>query len=92
VDEQILFAEVALSIEAEQFLNTDLGRYLIARSEEDIEDAKDKLATVPYWRKRKIIKLQNEIAVASKALQWMAEVLTQGQNAEVHLRGMDAEE
>jgi hypothetical protein len=92
MDEQTLFAEVRISIEADQFLNTDLGRYLVARADEEIEAAKDELATVPYWRKRKIIKLQNEIAVASKVPRWLGEVLTQGQNAEAHLRELDAEE
>jgi len=69
-------------VDAENFLNSDLGRYLIECADMEIQSAKDELATIPYWRKRKIIALQNKIQIAASVPNWLKEVISNGRNAE----------
>jgi len=86
--EEELFAEVMLGDEAVTFLNTDLGRVLRGYAMQEMEKAKDALASVPAWRTRKIRKLQFDYAVANQFLSFVQEALVRGKVAEQNLTSM----
>jgi len=78
---QALYAEAVLGKDAEQFLSTDLGRYMIARAEEEEREALDGLATVWPWRRRRIQQLQAQLWRARSVQGWLAEMITAGRQA-----------
>lgn len=75
-------AAIALGMDAKVFMGSQIGRYLTKRANDDIEAAMQGLSTVDPTDPEAIRKLQNEIKVASNFLQWMGELVTEGELAE----------
>jgi hypothetical protein len=84
-DENTLFAEAALGRDAEDFLKSDIGRYILGRAEQEIQEAQDKLALVSPWRRNRIRQLQNDIWRAKSVRGWLAELVGAGKQAEAIL-------
>lgn len=78
---QTLFAEAALGRDAEEFLNTDLGRYILARVEEEEREAMEALGKVLPWRRRRITELQSRLWRARSFKGWLAEMIQTGRQA-----------
>lgn len=85
VSTQTARAEIELGKQAEDFLKTDLGRLLLERAEEDEREALLALATVAWWRRRRILQLQNQVWRARSFQQWMSEVIMSGRQAQAYL-------
>jgi hypothetical protein len=81
----VLMAEAVLGRDAEEFLNTDIGRYIIGRCEQEIQEAQDQLSRVSPWRRRRIQQLQNEVWRAQSVKGWIAELIANGRAAEAAL-------
>lgn len=75
-------AEAVLGRDAEDFLRSDLGRYMLGRCDQEIAEAGQALATVSPWRRNRIRQLQNEIWRAQSIKGWLAELVTAGRQAE----------
>jgi hypothetical protein len=80
-----LWAEATLGRDAEEFMSSDIGRYLLGRCEQDIQDAVEKLSVVSPWRRNRIRQLQNEIWRAQSVRGWLAELVGIGRQAETIL-------
>lgn len=80
-EEEMLFAEAVLGRDAEDFLNSELGRYLVGRAEQEEATAIDLLSRVSPWRRNRIRELQNEIWRARSVRGWLAELVTAGRAA-----------
>lgn len=80
-----LYAEAILGRDAEEFLQTDLGRYMLARAEEDEQQALDGLAKVWPWRTNRIRQLQAQLWRARSFKQWLGEMVMAGKQALSHL-------
>jgi hypothetical protein len=81
----LLMAEAVLGRDAEEFLNTELGRYILGRCEQEIAEAQDQLSRVSPWRRRRIQQLQNEVWRAQSMKAWLGELITNGRSAEASL-------
>lgn len=79
--ERTLYAEAMLGKDAEEFLKTDLGRYLLAKAREEELEAFDALAMTSTWRRRRIRELQNRVWRARQFKDWLAEMIVIGQQA-----------
>lgn len=88
---QTLFAEAILGKDAEEFLASDIGRYLVARAEEEEREALDALATVWPWRRRRIAQLQTRLWRARSVKGWLAELITTGHQALQQLENLQDE-
>lgn len=86
--EEELFAEAVLGRDAIAFLNSDLGRVIRGYALQELEISKQKLLKTPFWRWRKIIKLQHKAAVAQQFLSFIQEALMRGKVAEQNLEQM----
>lgn len=86
-----LYAEAAIGRDAAEFLTGDLGRYLLARCEEEIAEAQDQLSEVAWWRKNRIKQLQNQVWRARSMRNWLAELVTNGRQAEAILEEQEHE-
>lgn len=80
-EEEVLFAEAVLGRDAEEFLNSDLGRYMVGRAEQHEREAMEMLSKVSPWRRNRIRQLQNEIWRAQSMKGWIAEMVTSGRAA-----------
>ena len=89
-EEQALYADALLGREAVEFLNSDLGRLLRGYAVQRREEAKEALANVPAWRKRKIQTLQFQAAVAGQFLSFVQEAVMSGKMAEQMITQMRA--
>ena len=78
----VLMAEAILGRDAQDFLNTELGRYLVGRAEAEKADALEQLARVSPWRRNRIRQLQNEVWRAESVVSWLAEIISAGRDAE----------
>lgn len=67
--------------QVEQFLESDIGQYLIGQAEEEYEQAMQELAVVAPWRRRRIQQLQNQAKVAGSIQQWLAMAIENGHQA-----------
>lgn len=86
---EALQAEAILGRDAEEFLKTDLGRYIIERAEEEEKLAIHELTTVWPWRKRRIQQLQNQVWRAQNLKGWFADLIVSGRQA---IQTLDADE
>lgn len=80
-EDTLLYAEAILGKDAEEWLNTDLGRYVVGRIEQDEQEALEALATVLPWRRRKMQELQNRVWRARQLKGYLTELLVTGRQA-----------
>ena len=80
-DNRILLAETMLGEDAMEFMTTDLGRYFIGRVNQDRGEAYLVLAKTPWWRKRKIVQLQQRIEMTESLMLYFREIILSGKSA-----------
>ncbi len=80
---------IEFGLDVQQFMGTNLGRFLRAKANAQIESAHEALGSVDPEDPKAIRKLQNDAAVASLFLHWIGEIVTEGENAE--RQAMDAD-
>lgn len=81
----VLMAEAILGQDAQDFLNTELGRYIVGRAQQERDDALRLLASVSPWRRNRIRQLQNVVWRADSMGSWLADLITSGKQAEAVL-------
>jgi hypothetical protein len=81
----VLAAEAILGRDADEFLSSEIGRYLLGRCELEIAEAHMQLARVSPWRRNRIRQLQNEVWRAQSVRGWLIELIQAGQMAEAAL-------
>ena len=67
--------------QAEEFLASDLGRYLVGRARQEAAIAMGDLKRVAPWRRRRIRDLQARIAWAEAFEGWLRELVATGRTA-----------
>lgn len=88
--ERALLAEAQVGQEAIDFLNSRIGQYLHGCAKQQIAECTAALADVSpdtWFGRRKIKRLQNELAQARMFSRWLAEAIQAGQLAEKELLG-----
>ena len=86
-DSQTLMAEAILGKDAEDFLKSEVGQYIVGRIEQDIEEAKSKFTEVDPTDAKAVMSLQNEIKRAESLKQYFEEIIVAGRNAFNLLKG-----
>ena len=82
--EKELFARASIGTKTREFLESEVGRYLQGRAQQEIEQAQvDALECNPctWWGRRKLLKLQNNAGVARNFLRWVVEAIQDGEVA-----------
>jgi len=80
-----LFSEAIVGRDAEDFVTSDIGKYIIGCAEQEAEEATDQLKRVYPWRTRKITELQNKIWRAESIQSWLSELIIKGRQAQQQL-------
>lgn len=81
-----LVRKAQLGIEAQTFMESTIGRYIISRSEKEIDQCYMQLSSADPFAPAKIAHLQGRISAARAAVQWLAEAVNEGYAAEQGLR------
>jgi hypothetical protein len=76
-----LIAEAELGEEARQFLDGNLGKYLIGLAEQEVWMAQKALGTVDPRDATAIMDLQNHIKVATWFQKWLEDLVDKGDSA-----------
>lgn len=84
-----LFADVDFGMEIEAFLRSKVGKYLLARAEDDREKGVAELLEADPSNMAKILQLQSQVKRADSIQQWMAEAIQQGTYAQQQLMEQD---
>jgi hypothetical protein len=71
-------AQVDLGLEAQQFLNSRVGRYLVKRAEHEVEQGVQSLKTMDPRDPLAVIRVQSDVARAESFMYWMAEIINAG--------------
>lgn len=82
-----LLAQVGFGISVENFVNSEIGKYLLDRADQEVEIAIEKLKKVNPINTEEIRQLQNQIYRAESINGWLAEAVLNGQHAERTLTG-----
>ena len=88
-ESRTFFAEAALGRDAREFFDTDLGRYMVGCAQQEYAAAMAKLKTVAWWRRKRIVQLQNEAWRAEQFMVWLRDLIMQGKAAEIALEERD---
>lgn len=81
MDVPALKAEAILGKDAEEFIQSELGRYILGRVDQEREDAVQKLTKTYAWRKDRIRELQNQIWRCDTFKSWLADMVIRGKSA-----------
>lgn len=82
-DLQLAFAEARFGVTVEEFLASDIGRYLLGRADAELDDARTLLETVTPEQLRAV---QLKAAVPRAFKSWLEDALINGHVAEDYLR------
>jgi hypothetical protein len=83
---RLLLAEVDLGLACEQFVKSDVGRYLIGRAKVESEDAVERLKGVDPDNPKVIRDIQNEIWRSDTFEKYLTDAILAGRNAEEQLQ------
>ena len=81
MDDRLLLAESMLGEDAMQFMTSDMGRYLAGRVNQDRTEAYLALAKTSWWRKRRIVQLQQRIEMAESLMSYIRDIIMSGKSA-----------
>lgn len=84
-ESRTFFAEAALGRDAREFFTSDLGRYMVGCAQQEYAEAMTALKTVAWWRRRKIVELQNRAWRAEQFMVWLRDLIIKGKAAELAL-------
>jgi hypothetical protein len=84
-----LYAHAVLGKDAEEFFKSELGRYVLARSQEIVDEATGELKTTPAHNTEKIRELQFSINIAEGTVRWLNEQIAAGKQALQQLENIE---
>ena len=79
--EEPLVETAIFGMEVQEFLGSNVGKYLVKRAEAEAEEANEKLKRVFPLRWRRIMQLQNEIYRAESIQRWLGDAIVDGASA-----------
>ena len=77
-----MVAEADLGRQVKEFLQSDIGRYLMGCAQQEHQAAMEALKRTSPWRRRRITELQNQAWRAESFMSWLRELLIRGRTAE----------
>lgn len=83
-----LFGQAQLTFVMEDWVRSPIGAYLVARAEKQRNDALEQLAVVSPEDAGEIRELQTRIRISDSWQQWIADAITEGQQAHKQLVDM----
>lgn len=83
---ELKIAEVRLGMQAEDFLKSPIGKYLLGRAADKADEALEKLKRVSPAETESVRALQNDVRLMESFGTWIRDAITNGNNAESQLK------
>ena len=80
---------IALGFSAEDFLSSELGKIITEKAEAERVSAIEELVSCNPFDWEAVSRLQSRVAVADAAMQWLADAIILGQEAQERMRQLD---
>ena len=81
-----LLKQAQLGIEAQAFLTTELGKFLLQKSDNELDEAYQQLLTVKPSDTDALLQWQGQAQTAIHFKQWLSEAILTGNYAESELK------
>jgi hypothetical protein len=91
-ESDLALAEARFGIEVEQFLNSQIGQYLIGRAEIDEREALESLGEVDPEDTKSIRQAQFKLQVARSVPRWIQDAIQSGRIAQATIEVEDSHE
>lgn len=89
IDDAEMMETVRFGIEVEAFLEGKIGKYLVQRAREEVQEALNQLKTVSPDASSLIRELQGIVHRGECFESWLAEAIQEGWNTEQNIRRME---
>lgn len=86
-----LKSRIELGMDAQAFLKSELGRYLLQRSDQDVVEGLRDLRAADPTDTRAVIAAQTKCDVAERWLKWFIDAINTGKNAETNFINTEAQ-
>lgn len=83
--DRILLEEAALGKDAEEFVASPMGRYLVGCVRQEYMEAIEELGSIAFFKIWRIIQLQNKVWRCRRFLEWFGEMIETGNAAAITL-------
>jgi hypothetical protein len=80
-EEVVMIRRAVFGKQVESFMNSEIGRYMVARAIEQKQDAQNAFLKVDCSDAESVRKLQNEIFVAESIVGWLRDAVGDGVQA-----------
>jgi hypothetical protein len=90
-DDELLVAEARLGVEAETFLSSDLGQYLLGRAELEEQEALRRLSQVDPHDWKAVQAAQQKLSMARLVPGWIRDAIQNGRVAYLQLETEETE-
>jgi hypothetical protein len=84
-----LQSAIAVGFSAEDFLASSLGKFITEKAERERTSAIEALCACDPFDAAAVSRLQSRVAVADAAMQWLADAIIEGQQAQERLGQLD---
>ena len=81
-----LFAEAKLGIQMDEWLSTDVGRYVTGRAKNELEGIQIKLLSIPAWQEDSAKHLQQKAQGLQQMMGWLTDAINNGHASELALQ------
>ena len=80
---------IKLGFSAEDFLSSELGKFVAEKAEAERTSAIEELVSCSPFDSESVSRLQSRVAIADAAMQWLADAIILGQEAQERMRQLD---
>ena len=80
---------IKLGFSAEDFLSSELGKFIAEKAEAERSSAIEELISCSPFDGEGISRLHSRVAIADAAMQWLADAIILGQEAQERMRQLD---
>ena len=80
---------IKLGFSAEDFLSSELGKFIAEKAEAERVSAIEELVSCNPFDGEAVSRLQSRVAIADVAMQWLADAIILGQEAQERMRQLD---
>lgn len=94
-DLKVYLGEVRLGERVQEFVQSDVGQYLLGRAQIEMDEAKAAMVRInPFWprAKTKLAQLQQEYRTAENFARWLNEALQNGDVALEQIRAIQEDD
>jgi len=81
-----LFKEAKLGISVEEWLSTDVGRYVMGRAKGELSEISIDLLAAPEWSSKTANDLRQRAAALQMLIGWLDEAISNGRISEAQLK------